>query len=91
MSEQITPFRIDIKDDQLEDLKRRLRATRWPEPECVDDWTQGLPLGYAQEVASHWLEKYDWQVRVAAESVPAIQDYDRRSRHPFYPRQIASS
>jgi epoxide hydrolase len=61
MSEQITPFRIDIKDDQLEDLKRRLRATRWPEPECVDDWTQGLPLGYAQEVASHWLEKYDWR------------------------------
>jgi pimeloyl-ACP methyl ester carboxylesterase len=61
MSDQITPFRIDIKDDQLEDLKRRLRAARWPEPECVDDWTQGLPLGYAQEIASYWLEKYDWR------------------------------
>ena len=43
------------------DLKRRLRATRWPERECVDDWTQGLPLGYAQEVASYWLEKHDWR------------------------------
>lgn len=63
MSDQITPFRIAISDDQLEDLKRRLRATRWPERECVDDWTQGLPLAYAQEVASYWLEKYDWRAR----------------------------
>jgi hypothetical protein len=60
MSDQITPFRIAIGDDQLEDLKRRLRATRWPERECVDDWTQGLPFAYAQEVASYWLEQYDW-------------------------------
>jgi hypothetical protein len=48
MSEQFTPFHINIKDDQLEDLKRRRQATRWPERECVDDWMQGLPLGYAQ-------------------------------------------
>ena len=65
MSDQITPFRIAIPNEQLEDLKRRLRATRWPERECVDDWTQGLPLAYAQEVASYWLEKYDWRAREA--------------------------
>src|SRR5689334_11246914 len=65
MSDQITPFRIAATDEQLEDLKRRLRATRWPERECVDDWTQGLPLAYAQEVASYWLEKYDWRAREA--------------------------
>src|SRR6202045_1859884 len=63
MSDEITPFRIAIRDDQLEDLKRRLRATRWPERECVDDWTQGLPLAYAQEIASYWLQKYDWRAR----------------------------
>lgn len=44
MSDKITPFRIDIKDDQLEGLKRPVRATRWPERECVDDWTRGLPV-----------------------------------------------
>jgi hypothetical protein len=66
VSDQITPFRIAITDDQLEDLKRRLRATRWPERECVDDWTQGLPLAYAQDVASYWLEKYDWRAREAS-------------------------
>jgi Epoxide hydrolase N terminus len=59
MSDEINPFRIAITDDELEDMKRRLRATRWPERECVDDWTQGLPLAYGQEVASYWLEKYD--------------------------------
>jgi epoxide hydrolase len=65
MSNQITPFKIAATDDQLDDLKRRLRATRWPEPECVDDWSQGLPLAYAQEVCKYWLEKYDWRPREA--------------------------
>jgi epoxide hydrolase len=63
MSTEITPFKIAASDEQLEDLKRRLRATRWPERECVDDWSQGLPLAYAQEVCKYWLEKYDWRAR----------------------------
>jgi epoxide hydrolase len=61
MSNQITPFKIAATDDQLDELKRRLRATRWPERECVDDWTQGLPLAYAQEVCAYWLDRYDWR------------------------------
>jgi pimeloyl-ACP methyl ester carboxylesterase len=61
VSNQIVPFKISATDEQLEDLKRRLRATRWPERECVDDWSQGLPLSYAQEVCKYWLEKYDWR------------------------------
>ncbi len=65
MSNQIVPFKISASDDQLEDLKRRLRATRWPERECVDDWSQGLPLAYAQEVCKYWLEKYNWRDREA--------------------------
>jgi pimeloyl-ACP methyl ester carboxylesterase len=63
MSNNIEPFRIAATDAQLDDLKRRLRETRWPERECVDDWSQGLPLAYAQEVARYWLEKYDWRAR----------------------------
>ncbi|SRR5579875_1071309 len=65
MSEQIVPFRIAATDEQLDDLKRRLRNTRWPERECVDDWSQGLPLAYAREVVAYWLEKYDWRAREA--------------------------
>ena len=63
MSDHIEPFRIAATDEQLDDLKRRLRNTRWPEPECVDDWTQGIPLSYTQELCKYWLEKYDWRAR----------------------------
>ena len=65
MSNIIQPFRIEVTDAQLDDLKRRLRETRWPERESVDDWSQGLPLAYAQEVCAYWLEKYDWRAREA--------------------------
>ncbi len=63
---EITPFRIAISDEQLDDLRRRLRATRWPEPETVDDWSQGIPLEYVKEVCAYWAEKYDWRAREAA-------------------------
>jgi pimeloyl-ACP methyl ester carboxylesterase len=63
MSDRIEPFRIAATDDQLDDLRRRLRATRFPERECVDDWSQGIPLAYVQEVCAYWAEKYDWRAR----------------------------
>ncbi|MDJ0789437.1 MAG: alpha/beta fold hydrolase [Myxococcota bacterium] len=66
MSDAVTPFRIQASDAELDDLKRRLQATRWPEPETVDDWTQGIPLSYVQEVCAYWAEKYDWRTREAA-------------------------
>jgi pimeloyl-ACP methyl ester carboxylesterase len=65
MSDRIEPFRIQATDAQLDDLRRRLRATRWPERECVDDWSQGIPLAYTQELCSYWAEKYDWRAREA--------------------------
>ncbi len=61
----IEPFRIAATDAQLDDLRRRLANTRWPERECVDDWTQGIPLAYVQELCRYWLEKYDWRAREA--------------------------
>jgi epoxide hydrolase len=63
MSDRIEPFRIAATDDQLDDLRRRLRATRFPERECVDDWSQGIPLAYVQDVCAYWAEKYDWRAR----------------------------
>ncbi len=60
---EIKPFRIEIPEPELEDLRRRLSATRWPERETVDDWSQGIPLSYIQEVCAYWAEKYDWRAR----------------------------
>jgi len=62
MSDQITPFRIDIPESDLDDLRQRLRLTRWPDPETVDDWSQGVPLAYLRELCDYWLQSYDWRV-----------------------------
>lgn len=59
--DHIEPFRIDISDDALADLQRRLQATRWPDPETPNDWSQGIPLAYVQEVCRYWAEAYDWR------------------------------
>jgi epoxide hydrolase len=62
----VLPFRIDVPDDVLVDLRRRLATTRWPESECVDDWSQGMPLSYTRELAEYWAGDYDWRSREAA-------------------------
>ena len=62
----ITPFRIAVSDEVLDDLRERLRRTRWPEAETVDDRSQGIPLAYMQEVCDYWANEYDWRVRERA-------------------------
>jgi len=59
-------FRIAVSDADLTDLRERLSRTRWPERECVSDWTQGIPLDYTRELAAYWADGYDWRVREAA-------------------------
>jgi len=65
MSEKITPFRIGIPDDDLADLRLRLQRTRWPEPATVQDWSQGVPLAYLQELCRYWADDYQWRDREA--------------------------
>ena len=57
----IRPFRIDIPDEALEDLRRRIAATQWPEKETVADSSQGVPLALMQELARYWATEYDWR------------------------------
>ncbi len=61
----IRGFRIAVPDDDLADLRERLRRTRWPERECVQDWSQGIPLDYTRELAEYWSGDYDWRAREA--------------------------
>ena len=65
MSDAVTPFRISVGDETLADLKARLRKTRWPEQELVDDWSQGVPLKWIREICHYWAEEYDWRAREA--------------------------
>ncbi|NKC15905.1 MAG: alpha/beta fold hydrolase [Gammaproteobacteria bacterium] len=65
MSEAITPYRIETAQADLDDLARRLGHTRWPEVQTVDDWSQGIPLAYVQEVCAYWARAYDWRATEA--------------------------
>ena len=62
----ISPNPIAVDQSALDDLRERLARTRWPEREAVDDWSQGIPLAYVQELCAHWANSYDWR-RVEAE------------------------
>ncbi|MEI7915956.1 MAG: epoxide hydrolase family protein [Mycobacteriaceae bacterium] len=61
----VRPFRINVSDGDLADLRDRLHRTRFPERECVQDWSQGIPLDYVQELARYWESDYDWRAREA--------------------------
>ncbi len=55
------PFAVEIPDDQLEDLRGRVAATRWPGPELVGDRSQGVQLATIQALARYWATGYDWR------------------------------
>ena len=57
----ITPFDVNISNEAVTDLKQRIRNTRWPDAETTDDWTQGVPLAYVQELVQYWGADYDHQ------------------------------
>lgn len=61
MSDEIRPFTIDVPDAAIDDLRDRLARARWPEKEAVDDWSQGIPLAYTQELCDYWATDYDWR------------------------------
>jgi epoxide hydrolase len=65
MSDQIQPFRVEIPQDRIDDLRERLARTRWPDPLPGDDWSTGVPTGWLRELAGHWRDKYDWRAAEA--------------------------
>ena len=58
---EIRPFNLEIPNEQLEDLRRRVDATRWPSSELVDDRSQGVQLATMQALARYWTTEYDWR------------------------------
>ena len=60
-SDEIRPFRVNVPEEQLVDLRRRIAATRWPDRETVADRSQGVQLAKFQEVVRYWGTDYDWR------------------------------
>jgi pimeloyl-ACP methyl ester carboxylesterase len=61
----ITPFRAEIPQADLDDLEQRLARVRWPDELPGAGWAYGVPLAYAQELAGHWREGFDWRAHEA--------------------------
>jgi pimeloyl-ACP methyl ester carboxylesterase len=60
-SDAVRPFRINVPEEELVDLRRRINAARWPDQETVDDGSQGPQLAKFQEAMRHWGTDYDWR------------------------------
>jgi pimeloyl-ACP methyl ester carboxylesterase len=58
---EIRPFRIEIPEEHIDDLRRRIAATRWPTAELVTDRSQGVQLAPMRELARYWTAEYDWR------------------------------
>src|SRR4030095_16553726 len=61
LDEKIRPFQFHASQGELDDLRRRILATRWPEKENVSDQTQGVPLATVKALAKYWATEYDWR------------------------------
>jgi len=88
----IRPFRIAVPQTALDDLRRRLAATRWPDPEIVSDTTQGVQEKRLRALVDYWRSKYDWrkveaQLNALPQYITKIDGVDIhflhiRSKHP---------
>jgi hypothetical protein len=58
---EIRPFQLEIPEEQMDDLRRRIEATRLPTKELVEDRSQGVQLATIQELARYWTTEYDWR------------------------------
>src|SRR5437588_8899994 len=61
MSTEIRPFHVEVPEEAISDLRRRIDATRWPSRELVTDRSQGVQLATIQELARYWTAEYDWR------------------------------
>ncbi len=65
MTDSVTPFRIDIPQSQLDDLRDRLTRTRWPSEIPGVGWSRGVPKDYLKDLVTHWRDSYDWRKQEA--------------------------
>src|SRR5687767_11737356 len=69
----VRPFRVDVPEEDLDDLRRRIEATRWPSKELVEDRSQGVQLATMQALARYWTTDYDW--RKCEEKLNALPNF----------------
>ena len=87
----IRPFHLEIPDEKLDDLRRRIEATRWPSKELVDDRSQGVQLATIRELARYWTTDYDWRrCEARLNALPQFTTEIDGRGHPLHPRALAA-
>src|ERR671938_445637 len=91
----IRPFRIDVPEEELLDLRRRIAATRWPDKETVSGRSQGVQLAKLQPLVEYWGTDYDWRkVEVTLNELPQfiteIDGLDIQFAHIRPPHDVQS-
>ncbi|GAA3579578.1 alpha/beta fold hydrolase [Microlunatus spumicola] len=100
MTTDVRPFALHVPEAALDDLRERLRRTRWPEAETVaradgtPDWSQGPPLAYVRDLVDHWATAYDWRRVEAAlnahgQALTQVDGLDLHLLHVRSPRADA--
>ena len=84
----IRPFRVNVPEVELADLRRRINSTRWPDRETVTDESQGVPLATIQELAHYWATDYDWRKCEANERPAAVYYRNRRAGYSLHSRSF---
>ena len=88
---EIRPFHVDIPEEKLAELRRRIGATRLPSRELVTDRSQGVQLATIQELARYWETDYDWRKAEAKlNALPQFTTEIDGVGDPLHPRQVAS-
>ena len=77
-------FRIHVEDEELDDLRARLRRTRWPDQVPGVDWRQGTKLDWLQELVAYWIEEFDW--RAWEQRLDALNHYTWEGTHFVHQR-----
>ena len=90
----IRPFRVNVPEAELTELRRRINATRWPERETVTDQSQGVQLATIQKLAQYWATDYDWrkveaQLQALPQFITEIDGLDIHFIHVRTPRVVS--
>src|ERR687885_2115059 len=91
---EIRPFHVEVPEEQIDDLRRRIAATRWPSKELVEDRSQGVQLATLQELARYWTTDYDFgrvaeRLNALPQFTTEIDDLDIHFIHVKSPHENA--
>ena len=88
----VDPFRIAVPHAEVVELRRRLAESRWPGPETVSDWSQGVPLDVLREVCGYWVTSLRLGGNgTTAQPAATVHDQGRRAVHPLLPPALSCS